>query len=305
MIGFTESRLEQDALQEQLQQEQISFIGHLLMRYFDWSRLTENLQSSYEELAPRQIPGKKDVALLVKEWLNKALAQQETAVKFSRQLDQLLAGAVEEEGYSQLQQRIQAASVYFIRLLEDDLITPLQEHINEIRIKKAAKKYTQTLNELKILFIRKKQQLEQAVQIVPGLKKGMDTTRLLSILQEQKKEAPVSPEQEPAPAKGKSPKGETHRISLGLFKEGLAISEIASRRGMAMTTIEGHLASFIPSGEIDIRDMIPAKKLASILSVIEELGPASLNPIKGRLGDSCSYGEIRAVLSHLAHKATP
>jgi hypothetical protein len=144
--------------------------------------------------------------------------------------------------------------------------------------------------------------LEQAVQIVPGLKKGMDTSSWLPILQQQKKDTAGAPEQASAPAKGRPPKGETHRISLGLFREGLAIPEIASRRSMAITTIEGHLASFILTGEMDIRDMMTEKKLAAILSAIEELGPASLNPIKARMGDSCSYGEIRAVLNHLARQ---
>lgn len=307
VIGFTESRLAESALEEQLQQEQISFISHLLIRSFDWSKLANSLQANYEELDHRQIPDKKNAAGLARQLLDKATQQQETAIKFSRQLDHLLTAATEEEGYGQLQQRIQAASGYFIKALEDELIAPLQQHITEIKVKQKVKKYLQTLNELKTLFTRKKQQLEQAVQIVPGLKKGMDTTNLLSVLQEQKKNNDaILPGEGSVPSITARPqKGDTHRISLGLFKEGVTIPEIAARRGMAKTTIEGHLASFIATGEIDIKELLPENKIAAIHSAIEEIGGSSLTPIKAKLGEDYSYGEIKAVMNHLSHKMNP
>ncbi|HZE84186.1 MAG TPA: helix-turn-helix domain-containing protein, partial [Puia sp.] len=312
VIGFTESRIGNKALQIELQQEQISFIRQLLMRAFNWSRLVEGLQDNFEQFEHKQTPDKKNAGQLMKPWLDKALAQQETAVKFSRQLDQLLASPAEDETFGQLQHRIQAASAYFIKALDEELIDPLQRHIGDMRIRQRAKKYLETLAELKMVFTRKKQQLEQAVQIVPGLKKNMDRGSLLSILQQQKKanadahmqagqagtEGGSAPGGTPATAKGKAPKGETHRISLGLFREGVPVAEIAARRGMAMTTIEGHLASFILSGEIDIRELVPEHKKDKILSAIRELGASSVNPIKARLGDACSFGEIRAVLNY-------
>jgi len=144
-----------------------------------------------------------------------------------------------------------------------------------------------------MVFTRKKQQLEQAVQIVPGLKKNMDRGSLLSILQQQKKAnadahmqaGQAVPKEDPLPGnachrKGQGPERGDHRISLGLFREGVPVAEIAARRGMAMTTIEGHLASFILSGEIDIRELVPEHKKDKILSAIRELGASSVNPIK-------------------------
>ena len=67
---------------------------------------------------------------------------------------------------------------------------------------------------------------------------------------------------------------------------------------MALTTIEGHLASFILTGEINIRELVPEHTTDKILSAIRELGASAVNPIKARLGDACSFGEIRAVLNY-------
>jgi hypothetical protein len=74
---------------------------------------------------------------------------------------------------------------------------------------------------------------------------------------------------------------------------------------MALTTVEGHLASFIPSGEIDVHQLVPEKKIAPILSVIREIGGSALGAIKGKLGSDYSFGEIKAVLSYSRTLAIP
>jgi uncharacterized protein YpbB len=316
VIGFTESRLQEGVIEDQLRDEQVAYISHSLIKSFDWSKLVEQLRSNFEEYAHRQIPDKIKAIELGKQWLDKAMKQQDTAVKFSRQLEQLLQTAASDE-YSQLQQRMQAACGYFVPAIEEDLVKPLQEHVREIKVKKKAKKYVQTLLELKLICIRKKQQLEDALQMVSGLQKGVDTTDLLSSLQEKKKNPDTGAPGEhtgegsgPAPGEGYGPasggrpkKGDTNRISLQMHKEGVSITDISSRRGLARTTIESHLASFIPTGEIDIKDLVPAGKIAPIIAAIEDVGGSALGPIKGRLGDDYSFGEIRSVMYYLRHTA--
>ncbi len=318
VIGFTESRLSDSVLEEQLHQEQLFYISGSLVRSFNWSKLVEQLQAHYADFDHRQMPDKIKAIELARQWLDKALLQQETAAKFSRQLDQLLINAA-EDGYRQLQQRTQAGADYFMRGLEEELMQPLQQHISDIRVKQKVKKYLQTLQELKTLFTRKKQQIEEALQMVEGLTKGIATTNLLSDLQEQRKAREGSPERgtgvtagssgSPTEANGKPQstkpqKGETNRISLQLYKEGISIADIATQRGLAATTVESHLASFIPTGEIDIKELVPEKKLPRIIAAIKEIGGTALGPIKSRLGEDCSFGEIRSVMNYLRHTAS-
>jgi DNA-binding NarL/FixJ family response regulator len=292
------------------------YISQSLVRSFNWSKLVEQLQANYEEFDHRQFPDKIKAVELGKQWLDNAIKQQETAVKFSRQLEQLSVNAA-EDGYQLLQQRTQAGAGYFIKALEDELIAPLQQHISEIRIKQKVKKYLQTLQELKILFTRKKQQIEEALQVVVGLTKGIDTTNLLAELQEQRKAREAASETETASqadgatgaqagsttgsGAGKPQKGDTNRISLRLYKEGISIAEIATRRNLALTTVESHLASFIPTGEIDIKELVPENKMTAIIAAIKEIGGTALGPIKSRLGEAYSFGEIRCVMNYLRH----
>jgi hypothetical protein len=260
------------------------------------------MQDHYIGYAHRQFPGRIAAMEQSKEWWDSTLAQQETAQKFTRQLEQLLATA-EGDGYRQLHSRTTAATAWFIRSLDDQLLAPLQQHIGEMRIKQKTKKYLQELQSLKSIFLRKRQQVEDAAQIVNGLQKGIDTTRLLDSLDASRKDRDI-PEKALATAPpdpsspGKPQKGESPRITLQLYKEGHSVAGIAARRSMALTTVEGHLASFIPTGEIDIHQLVPEEKIAPILSVIKEIGGSALGPMKSRLGSDYSFGEIKAVLSY-------
>lgn len=91
---------------------------------------------------------------------------------------------------------------------------------------------------------------------------------------------------------------ESRRLSLELFRQGKSVREIAATRNFVDSTIEGHLASFIPTGEVSIYDLVPESKAMKILEVLNEIGGNSALPIKERLGEDYSYGEIRAVMNY-------
>ena len=92
--------------------------------------------------------------------------------------------------------------------------------------------------------------------------------------------------------------GETKRVSLELFRQGKSIAEIATARNFVGSTIEGHLASFIPTGEISVYDLVPESKVTAILEVLDKIGGYAASPLKERLGDDFSFGEIRTVINY-------
>lgn len=92
--------------------------------------------------------------------------------------------------------------------------------------------------------------------------------------------------------------GDSRRISLQMFREGKSIKEIAATRKFVDSTIEGHLASFLHTGEVDIYELVPEQKVAVILEAVKEIGGNSTLPIKERLGETYSFGEIRMVMNY-------
>jgi len=89
----------------------------------------------------------------------------------------------------------------------------------------------------------------------------------------------------------------TYRESFNLYQSGKTIAEIAASRGLAITTVEGHLCHFVESGEIDVTAFVNPEKIPTIQDAIEKYGDDKLSPLKEVLGEPFSYGEIRAVVS--------
>ena len=97
----------------------------------------------------------------------------------------------------------------------------------------------------------------------------------------------------------KPKKGNTKLASLKMFKEGMSISEIATKRDFVYTTIEGHLASFLETGEIDIFDLISEEKYTEIEKEIENLKFENLTDLRSKLNDKFSYSELRFTINAL------
>jgi uncharacterized protein YpbB len=299
VIEFTRLEKEEDQLAQELQQQQKIFITRSLVQTFDWLKLAEGMEMLYESYETRQVPDKNHCVLWAKALLDAVLKQQEMADKFTRQLEQLLPNAP-HDGYQFLHQRVSAGSTYFLQAM-DEMETSIKNHIAEIKVKPKAKKYVAALQQLNLLPQRKKQQLNQAVQITEGLVKGVNTSEILELVEQKRTEVIKQEQQEITEKKTTKPqKGDSNRISLQLFKEGKSIAEIATIRELAASTIESHLVSFIKTGEVDIKDVVPEHKIAIILQTVEELNlptPAS-SPVKEKLGEDYSWIEIKAVLSY-------
>ena len=94
----------------------------------------------------------------------------------------------------------------------------------------------------------------------------------------------------------KEDKKPTKQISFELFKSGLSVKEIAKERSLTTGTIESHLASFIPSGEVDILELIPLKKYKKLIKQIEETEFKNLTELKEKVDKSFTFMELRMVL---------
>ena len=96
---------------------------------------------------------------------------------------------------------------------------------------------------------------------------------------------------------------DTKLQSFELFQKGISIDVIAQQRKLSPITIEGHLAHYIELGEIEVTRLVPPEKIKIIEKTIHKHGIEKLAPIKEELGESYSFGEIRAVIAHLNLKS--
>ena len=91
---------------------------------------------------------------------------------------------------------------------------------------------------------------------------------------------------------------DTYQVSLQMFRSGQSIDEIAKQRSLSRTTIENHLIRYLSTGEVALEELVPLEKLAAIKqAILASPDSQALSPIKEKLGDEYSYGEIRAVMA--------
>ena len=91
--------------------------------------------------------------------------------------------------------------------------------------------------------------------------------------------------------------GSTYEETRQLWEQGLSVEQIAKMRGLAETTIVGHLDRLIDDGvEIDLRPLLPPpERYAAIRRAFEESGGTLMAPVKKLLGDAYDYDEIKMV----------
>lgn len=89
----------------------------------------------------------------------------------------------------------------------------------------------------------------------------------------------------------------TNTVSFNLYKEGKTIPEIAKERNLSTTTIEGHLAFFISSKQININDLVCGEHQLLIKEALKTHGKESIKVLKDNLPEGISYGMIRMVIA--------
>jgi hypothetical protein len=97
--------------------------------------------------------------------------------------------------------------------------------------------------------------------------------------------------------KTKTAKVDTKAQTFGLYKEGKTVSEIARIRGLAESTIEGHIAYYIETGDITIHELIEPERVIMIEELLEEARTNHFTYIREKLGDAVQYKEIKWVMA--------
>ncbi|MBL7906337.1 MAG: DNA helicase RecQ [Bacteroidales bacterium] len=121
-------------------------------------------------------------------------------------------------------------------------------------------------------------------------KAGLETRIHLKMPRSRRERKPKS---SAVPKLGKPRPG---ALSLELFREGKTPEQIASERQLTVQTIYNHLTGFLPTGEIQLHQLIDTTKAPAIREAIKAHGTASLKTLKEALGDEFEYHEIRAVI---------
>lgn len=106
-----------------------------------------------------------------------------------------------------------------------------------------------------------------------------------------------------------TPKKKSWETTLDMFKEGHSLDEIASQRGLAFSTVCGHIIDNATDSNI-VASMVARindknrERLQRYFDSAEEI-PSTLTEIRMAVGEEVRFDEIRLMMAHLGVKLSP
>ncbi len=216
-----------------------------------------------------------------------------------------------------LLERVAKGSAYFMAFMEENLKQVLF-HLAEVERLTRTKTYRNALSEIDQQIILAWGALEQAEYICKSI---ISDQRIIKTEAKDKKSvkrraelwemAQHAADAHPKLKSGKSgrkrkkgvkpEKGESSRITYGLVKEGLSIKEIAEKRNLAASTIEGHVVKGIRDREVDISSLLSEETVQKVARILQESSGA-LSELYNSQNGKYSHGVLRMVQAHLQTK---
>ncbi|MEO8770490.1 MAG: helix-turn-helix domain-containing protein [Ferruginibacter sp.] len=121
---------------------------------------------------------------------------------------------------------------------------------------------------------------------------GLDNSNLIEPAKNIKRvKAPAS-----TSTQTRSAKPDTKKTSFDLYRSGKSILEISKERNLTVSTIEGHFAHFIETGELNIDELLDKNKQQKIRDIINSSENKSLTLLKEQM-PFASYGELRWIIA--------
>lgn len=316
VVEFAKTKDQQAPLDKVLETEQRNYLANLLASTFDFSEATQAIQrilQKHDTIGQFEDPEMRSALDILSDNLN---SQSGNTKKFVQQLRFCL----QENDHERLYKRLEKGSEYYIKFVEENLRL-LLKHIEDVKQFSKTKTYKTALDEIDLILMKKWEQMDKAQDVAEAIINGKeikknlerDTERNLlrrKLSSDAAKEAEKNPKNTTRKTgktrKGKKglkqEKGATYKVTYGFAKDGLSIAEIAEKRSLTTSTIEGHIAKGIEAGEVKIDAFMKDDDRETIAMVIKDNPNENSGFVYGKLKGEYSYGQIRMVQAFLSRK---
>ena len=314
VVEYVQSNQSQAPLEDLLQVHQKRYLEKLLVQTFDFKELKDAFKTfvtqTQNSLEFEDAEMQQAVQLIQME----IVKESENTLKFQRQLLQLLGTGDEER----LLDRLEKGSQYYSALLEDCL-KKLLIHVAEVEQFSRTKSYLEGLSELELVLVKKLGDVGKVTLLIPTIISGRDvqkmddlSQKLIKLRGELWEEAKQAAKNNPKFASTKTgrkrkekgapgiklAKGETYEITYSLCDEGKSIKDIAEARGLAESTIKGHLARGIGEGRVSIHSYLDQGLIDEIGKLIRAK-EGNLTSVRDEHPDKYDYGTLKMVAAYI------
>jgi uncharacterized protein YpbB len=102
---------------------------------------------------------------------------------------------------------------------------------------------------------------------------------------------------------GKKEKGGTYQDTLDLHRKGISLKEIAEVRGLALSTIKGHMAKWILTGDVNVSELLPAEAIQEVSRFLKQNPEKTVSAALNVFGDKYDGGDLRMIVNQVLRES--
>ncbi len=281
VISFYSNKLQVPQLTSLLEAARIEYEQYQIIKSFNVAGLLTYLDPWQEILKEKEIMSKGNCQKLIFDIRNKLTALENVATKFHAQLKQIFDSKHDHQDL--LLDRLQKAIEYYTEQLHNDVYKPLVKHGLEYSIKKNTKAYVSTVGNMEIAVAKQIKNLYH-IKFLDKEVYESEKTYLTNTTSANKKK--------------RQPKGNTVEITLEMHKEGKSLNLIAKERGLAVSTIESHMAQLITAQKVSVYDLMDSKKVEKALAVAQSYPDLNLTDLIKKVPFKIGFGKLRWIVNY-------
>jgi len=314
VVNFTQTTQDQEPLERLLTIHQKKYMAKLLESTFDFGEIIQSFTAFTKDFGGSMEFEDMEMQKAVPMIYDGIQLEGENTYKFQRQLLHILQTNEEEK----LLERLEKGSQYYAKLLQESL-KKLLVHAGEVERFTRSKSYLEGISEIELMVFKKLTEVKKVTFLVPAIFNGEEIGKMdkvtqelihlrLSLAQDAKQAAKDNPKfasnktgkkkKEKGEAKLKMEKGETYEITYELSQSGKSIADIAFERGLAESTIRGHLARGIAEGKVSIHAHMGEKEIQEISDLIKSK-KGDIVLVRQEFPSKYDYGTLKMVANHL------
>ncbi|MDY6905762.1 MAG: helix-turn-helix domain-containing protein [Thermodesulfobacteriota bacterium] len=296
LAAFAARKTPTDAMQSNLNDAAVQYLGHAVRDAFDFSQLWGALHQHIRTYDKDEGRSRKQQHLPWAKALRDDAAPLKTvADKFINQVDAIFSTDPVDDVY--LAERVQAAVDYFDPLLSG-FSERIEQHADQLKKSaKGVKKYIRELGELELQFYDCRRQIHKALDLIRAYGSDRELTRASMAIPDHQGLVSTNDDRASGKVTGKPGKKkekiDTKAITLQLFEQGRTIDEIVAERSLTLQTIQKHLAHWVENGAIPISQLVTDAALAEITTAIDHLQTPHLKPVFEYFDKKYDYGTIK------------
>ncbi len=300
-------------LAEQLQLGQRKFVETLLQDTFTFYGIVKQINYTLTKNEGKLEFEETDLGLDLDAVKTALLKERNTCETFKKQLVGYLYHKTNEE----LLERVKKGSNYYTKLLMD-LMEGLLKHIGKVRQFSKTKTYIGQCIEIDQLLYQKICEMGNSAYFIQQILQDKEiekTSEKILVFKEERdrvlKETGAlknidtagktsGRKKKSTESKPKKPKGQTYQDTLDLLNEGFSLEEVAKKRELTASTVEGHIAKLVGLQKISIHNYLKKDAIARITLALKETEGEGSKACYEKLDGTYSYNQIRMVQAHLS-----